>query len=190
MHKNRYFLITLLLLLGLSGATQALWNEDELLMPDQAFQISGRSVDDRLIVEWRIADGYYMYRDKIRFETDNIGFELGSPDLSEAKIKNDEFFGDVAVYRNKARAEIPLKRIQGAGETLLLKARSQGCADQGICFPPHEQEIRLALAPQTTQPVLFDAPQKQSDDLLPLFDNSEEEDRLLDPEEALSLIHI
>jgi thiol:disulfide interchange protein DsbD len=187
MHKKRYFLITFLFLMGLTTAAQSLWSEDELLMPDQAFQISGRADDDRLIVEWRIADGYYMYRDKIRFETNSMGFELGSPDLSDAKIKNDEFFGDVAIYRDKARAEIPLRRIQGAGETLLLKARSQGCADQGICFPPHEQEIRLALAPQTLKPALIDAPTQNNADPLPLFDNNADEDRLLDPEEAYLL---
>ncbi len=188
MHKNRYFLIPFLFLLGLATAAQAVWNEEELLLPDQAFQISGRAVDDdRLIVEWRIADGYYMYRDKMRFETDSMGFELGTPDLSKAKIKHDEFFGEVAIYRDKARAEIPLKRMQGAGETLLLKARSQGCADQGICFPPHEQEIRLALAPQTTQSKPLDAPIQAAANPLPLFDNSEEEERLLDPEEAYLL---
>ena len=187
MHKTRNFLITFLLLLGLTTTAQGLWSEDELLLPDQAFQISGQADDDRLIVEWRIADGYYMYRDKIRFETDSMGFELGSPDLSEAKIKNDEFFGEVAIYRDKARAEIPLRRIQGAGETLVLKARSQGCADQGICFPPHEQEVRLALAPQVLVPALIDPPAQTNADPLPLFDNSEDQDRLLDPEEAYLL---
>ena len=191
MHKRPYFLIPLLFLLGLATAAQGLWSEDELLLPDQAFQISGRTDGDRLIVEWRIADGYYMYRDKIRFETDSMGFELGAPSLSEAKIKQDEFFGEVAIYRDKARAEIPLRRIQGAGETLLLKARSQGCADQGICFPPHEQEVRLALAAQTSPTAALDAPAPISAAAptaapLPLFDNNDEE-RLLDPEEAYLL---
>jgi thiol:disulfide interchange protein DsbD len=189
MYKNRYFLIPFLFLLGLATALQGAWNEEELLLPDQAFQISGLATDDdKLTVEWRIADGYYMYRDKIRFETDSMGFELGSPALPKAKIKHDEFFGDVAIYRHKVQAEIPLKRMQGAGETLLLKARSQGCADQGICFPPHEQEIRLALAPQTSQPAVLDNPQQAfNDPTEPFFDNSADEERLLEPEEAYIL---
>lgn len=189
MHRYRYFLIPLLLWLGLNTAAHSAWSEEELLLPDQAFQISGRAGDDdKLIVEWRIADGYYMYRDKIRFETDDVGFELDTPTLSEAKIKHDEFFGDVAIYRDRVRAEIPLRRMQGAGETLLLTARSQGCADQGICFPPHEQQIRLALAPQTAQPAALDLPlQKDDAGTKPIFGGNDEGDRLLDPEEAYIL---
>jgi thiol:disulfide interchange protein DsbD len=190
MHKNRYFLIPLLFMLGLATTAQGFWNDDALLLPDQAFQISGSAdTDDRLIVEWRIADGYYMYRDKIQFETDSIGLELGSPSLPEAKIKHDETFGDVAIYRDKVRAEIPLKRTQDASDTLLLKARSQGCADQGFCFPPHVQEIRLALAaPQAPQSAALDTPlQAFNSSAEPFFDTSAGEDRLLDPEEAYRL---
>ncbi|MEW8413136.1 MAG: protein-disulfide reductase DsbD N-terminal domain-containing protein, partial [Candidatus Thiodiazotropha sp.] len=148
MHKRIELIMMFLILLAVSSPSQAVWNEEELLVPDQAFQISGRTDGvEKLRVEWRIADGYYMYRDKIHFDSDTIGVEIGEPTLSEAKIKNDEFFGEVAVYRNKAVAEIPIRRMQGSQETLLLKARSQGCADLGICFPPHIQEIRLALEP-------------------------------------------
>ncbi|MEW8505599.1 MAG: protein-disulfide reductase DsbD [Candidatus Thiodiazotropha sp.] len=180
-----------LMLLAISSLSHALWNEEDLLMPDQAFQISGRTDGtEKLRVEWRIADGYYMYRDKIHFDSDTIGIEIGEPTLSEAKIKNDEFFGEVAVYRNKAIAEIPIRRMQGSQETLLLKARSQGCADQGICFPPHVQEIRLALQPMPAgEPAAVIAePLLAIDDSAPapLFDNNME-DELLDPEEAYKL---
>ncbi|MCU7906661.1 MAG: protein-disulfide reductase DsbD [Candidatus Thiodiazotropha sp. (ex Epidulcina cf. delphinae)] len=191
MHKQRNLIIPLLMLLGLAGPTQAVLNEEDLLMPDQAFQISGRADGtDKLLVEWRIADGYYMYRDKIHFDTDTIGIEIGQPTLSEAKIKHDEFFGDVAVYRNKATAQIPIRRMQGSQETLLLKARSQGCADQGICFPPHIQEIRLALQPmqESILPLAVAEPVQAiaETNTPPLFDNAVE-DELLDPEEAYKL---
>ncbi|MET0071003.1 MAG: protein-disulfide reductase DsbD [Candidatus Thiodiazotropha sp.] len=191
MHKRVDLMMLFLILLALSSPSQAVWNEEDLLVPDQAFQISGRTDGvERLRVEWRIADGYYMYRDKIHFDSDTIGVEIGEPTLSEAKIKNDEFFGEVAVYRDKAVAEIPIRRMQGSQETLLLKARSQGCADLGICFPPHIQEIRLALEPMpaeasaqaVTEPLLAVADRGPD----PLFDNNVE-DELLDPEEAYKL---
>ncbi|MEW8010981.1 MAG: protein-disulfide reductase DsbD [Candidatus Thiodiazotropha sp.] len=191
MHKKIDLLTMFLMLLVLSSLSMAAWNEEDLLLPDQAFQISGRTDGtEKLLVEWRIADGYYMYRDKIQFDSDTIGIEIGEPKLSQAKIKNDEFFGEVAVYRNKATAEIPIRRMQGSQETLLLKARSQGCADLGICFPPHMQEIRLALEPMTAgkrtaavaEP-LFDIGDSASNQL---FDNDIEDD-LLDPEEAYKL---
>ncbi|MEW8422088.1 MAG: protein-disulfide reductase DsbD, partial [Candidatus Thiodiazotropha sp.] len=191
MHKRIELIMMFLILLAVSSPSQAVWNEEELLVPDQAFQISGRTDGvEKLRVEWRIADGYYMYRDKIHFDSDTIGVEIGEPTLSEAKIKNDEFFGEVAVYRNKAVAEIPIRRMQGSQETLLLKARSQGCADLGICFPPHIQEIRLALEPmpaearaQAVMEPLLAVADRGPD---PLFDNNVE-DELLDPEEAYKL---
>ena len=105
MHKNRYYLIPLLLLLCLAGPSQAAWSEADLLQPDQAFQISGHADgSDKLIVQWRVADGYYMYRDKIHFDTDSMGIELGQPVLPEAEIKHDEFFGDVPIYRGEVTA--------------------------------------------------------------------------------------
>ena len=189
MHKPINLIVLVLLLAGLAGTTLAEWNEDELLMPDQAFQISGQTVTaDTLKVEWRIADGYYMYRDKIHFDTEAIGIELGDPSLSKAKIKQDEFFGEVAIYRDKAVAEIPLKRIQGSPETLLLKARSQGCADQGICFPPHMQEVRLALLPMPVESAAAEStiPSLALNDSAPLFDNGGE-DELLEPDQAYQL---
>ncbi|MCG8487378.1 MAG: protein-disulfide reductase DsbD [Chromatiales bacterium] len=189
MHKPINLIVLVLLLAGLAGTTLAEWNEDELLMPDQAFQISGQTVTaDTLKVEWRIADGYYMYRDKIHFDTEAIGIELGDPSLSKAKIKQDEFFGEVAIYRDKAVAEIPLKRIQGSPETLLLKARSQGCADQGICFPPHMQEVRLALLPMPVESAAAEStiPSLALNDSAPLFDSGGE-DELLEPDQAYQL---
>ncbi len=179
-------MIPFLLWLGLASFATGVCSEVEPLQVDQAFQISGRATDDdRLIVEWRIADGYYLYRDKIRFETDDMGFELGSPVLPEAKIKQDQLFGEVAIYRDRVKAEIPLRRMQGAGETLLLKTRSQGCADMGFCYPPHEQQIRMALAPQAAEPEILDPPQQVAAE--PIFNLGDDEERLLDVEEAYIL---
>jgi thiol:disulfide interchange protein DsbD len=193
MHNNRITTFLIITLLGLLLAPFA-WAEDELLMPDQAFQISARSDDpDTLLVEWQIADGYYMYRDKLRFSSDAVGIELGEPEFSEAKIKQDEFFGEVAIYRGHASARIPIKRDPGAPETITLEARSQGCADLGICFPPHSQEIKLALAPQPA------AAQQASPAPLPLLGETaataplfanDEGGELLPPEEAYKLAAI
>ncbi|EGW52918.1 protein-disulfide reductase DsbD [Candidatus Endoriftia persephonae] len=193
MHNNRITTFLIITLLGLLLAPFA-WAEDELLMPDQAFQISARSDGpDTLLVEWQIADGYYMYRDKLRFSSDAVGIELGEPELSEAKIKQDEFFGEVAIYRGHASARIPIKRDPGAPETITLEARSQGCADLGICFPPHSQEIKLALAPQ---PAVAQQASPAPLPLLgetaataPLFAN-DEGGELLPPEEAYKLAAI
>ena len=193
MHFNKFLTFLLLILTSLSAFPQDNWNEDDLLMPDQAFQIKGRADGpDHLIVEWQIADGYYMYRDKIRFESDTPGVDLEEPSLPEAKIKHDEFFGDVAIYRGSVTARIPVQRSPGSPESINLQARSQGCADQGICFPPHLQKIALALQPSSTAP-LGETSRASAESLTNLLDNGggrlfdNPEDEILPPDEAYQL---
>ena len=121
--------------------------EQQLLQPDAAFAFSS-SVTDRstLQVNWDIADGYYLYRDRIRFSTDTPGVELGEPVLPAGTIKDDEFFGKIGIFRNHVTATIPVTRAPEDIDSIALRALSQGCADIGVCFPPHTQLAQLDLA--------------------------------------------
>ena len=140
-------LLILLIGLGASPAVAIDTPEAELLPPDEAYRITAAAGDGNSVqVRWEIADGYYMYRDRIRFSTDTAGIELGEPDLPAGKIKDDEFFGKIAIYRNQATASIPVTRTSGAPATLALSAVSQGCADIGVCYPPHTQVVQLDLS--------------------------------------------
>ena len=118
--------------------------EEELLDPDQAFAFSVTVKDDSTLqASWTIADGYYMYRERIRFQTDTPGFELGEPGLPAGKIKNDEFFGEIAVFRDRVTATIPFERTEDGLDNLRLIAVSQGCADIGVCYPPQKKQLKL-----------------------------------------------
>ncbi len=121
--------------------------EDELLDPNDAFAVQMQAAaDSRIEVSWKIAPGYYLYRDRIRFSTDTPGISLGNPVLPEGKIKDDEFFGKIAIYRDTVTVSIPVTRAAGSPAQFELKAVSQGCADIGVCYPPHTQTAQLALA--------------------------------------------
>ena len=138
--------------------------EQDLLKPDQAFRFSAELVDPATIrVTWDIADGYYLYRDRIRFSTDTPGIELRDAVLPAGKIKDDEFFGKLAIYRKQAVVTIPVTRSNDAPATLKLSAVSQGCADIGVCFPPHTQLAELALP--ASSPAASDTPQSLGDTL-------------------------
>ncbi|MDD1644044.1 MAG: hypothetical protein LUQ29_12360, partial [Methylococcaceae bacterium] len=44
--------------------------DEELLPPDQAFKISAKAVaSDKLEIYWDIAKGYYLYRNKMQFNS-------------------------------------------------------------------------------------------------------------------------
>jgi len=120
--------------------------EDELLEPDAAYRFSAAAKDANTVqAEWNIADGYYMYRDKFRFKTATSGVTLGEPAFPKGKIKKDEFFGEMEVYRGRVVIDIPVTRAAGAPRAIELTATSQGCADLGVCYPPHTQTARLTL---------------------------------------------
>jgi len=132
-------------------------NEPELLEPDRAFAFSATALDgNTLQVRWKIADGYYMYRDRIRFSTDTPGMQLDNAVLPPGKIKQDEFFGEIAVFRGEVTATIPVIRAAGDPGSVRLKAVSQGCADIGVCYPPHTQlaQLELPAAPATENTTL------------------------------------
>ena len=64
---------------------------EEFLDPEVAFKFSARALDaNTLEAHWQIADGYYMYRDKFKFEVD--GATLGTPQKPPGKEKQDEIF--------------------------------------------------------------------------------------------------
>jgi thiol:disulfide interchange protein DsbD len=120
--------------------------EPELLEPEKAFAFSARVVaPDAIEVRYVIAKGYYMYRDKFRFTLEPAAAAGGEPLLPPGIIKKDEFFGEVAVFRDEVRITLPLNR-GGAGERVSLTAVSQGCADVGVCYVPVEQKADLRLA--------------------------------------------
>ncbi len=116
---------------------------EEPLMPDEAFKLSARMLDaNTLRAEWEIADGYYLYRDKFKFEPQDGNVTLGEADYPKGKIKNDEFFGLMETYRKHVAIDIP---VSGASGSLTLDITSQGCADMGICYPPQTKTVTLDI---------------------------------------------
>jgi thiol:disulfide interchange protein len=115
----------------------------KLLPPEQAFHLSARAFDASTIeVRFVVADGYYLYRDKVQFTTEPV--PAATPELPPGKAKHDAFFGDVETYRGEVIVRVPLAQT-AAGATITLHANSQGCADVGVCYPPNPQQITLAI---------------------------------------------
>ena len=135
----------LIFLLALSCAAHGA--EPELLEPDKAFRFSAQLRDARTIeVNYRIAPGYYLYRDKFRFTVAPAGAKLGSALLPAGLKHRDEFFGEMEIYRGDLRVVLPLEFEAASPPALVLTALSQGCADVGVCYVPHEQRAELRLA--------------------------------------------
>lgn len=120
-------------------------NPGELLDPSDAFRLSVKAVEGRVAqIEFRIAPGYYLYRDRFRFET-AAGKIIANAVLPSGKIKVDSFFGRTQTYRDGVKISVPLSEEDAAKKHVRLKVVSQGCADVGVCYIPQEQWVDLKL---------------------------------------------
>lgn len=128
--------------------------DDDFLPPEQAFRFSAHMLDPRtVVVNYAIADGYYMYRERFKFSA--TGAQLGAPQVPPGKVKFDETFNkDVETYHKGVEIRIP---VQGNGP-FTLNATGQGCADKGLCYPPQDAAVQLlagagaAAGPQMSLP--------------------------------------
>ena len=120
-------------------------NEPELLEPEKAFRISTRALDQSNIeVGFAIADGYYMYRNRFKFETAS-GRLLADVELPKGKVKEDPFFGKTETYRREVRIRVPVADRDLSRGAVKLKVTSQGCAEIGVCYVPLEQLVVVRL---------------------------------------------
>ncbi len=136
-------LLPLLLLACLAVPARAV-DPDDLLPVDQAFALSARAAaPDRIAVEWKIADGYYLYRHRIAVEAVGGGGSVGAVSLPRGKAHTDEFFGKVETYR--AQVTGTLANVAAPGGRISLRVKYQGCADLGVCYPPQTRTLEVAV---------------------------------------------
>jgi thiol:disulfide interchange protein DsbD len=121
--------------------------DDELLEPDKAFALSTRVIDGRTIeANWKIAPGYYLYRDKFKFESLDPAVTPKPAVLPAGKRKTDPLFGDVETYVKSVSARVPLDRTGDGAKTVRVKITAQGCNEPvGVCYPPIVKEVEFRL---------------------------------------------
>ena len=149
-----------LVVAALAGLTLPAFGQVPPLSPDKAFLFSARVVDAQTVeARFTIADGYYLYRDKIRFALDPASGALVTPALPAGKIKQDEFFGRVETYRGSMTVNLAVRNFT-PGKPLVIHAESQGCADIGICYPPTTHTATVALPAGSVVPSALEPPKK------------------------------
>ena len=121
----------------------------EFLHPDQAFTLSVEAQDPRtLLARFAIEDGYYLYKDKFGFESRDARVTLAKVELPAGKFKQDPEFGRVEVYTGDTAVRIPLMPGPGGGRSFDLRVAYQGCAEDGICYPPITKTVAVTLPPR------------------------------------------
>jgi thiol:disulfide interchange protein DsbD len=140
-HSLRFLLLLLTILVypqtGLSVAAS------DLLPAEQAFPLSAVLSGDSLRLDWRIAPGYYLYRDKFRISVTTPGVSLGEIHYPKGLMKQDEFFGEMEIYRDTVALTARLQGATPLPGTISLSVGVQGCADVGVCYPPYKQTLAV-----------------------------------------------
>ena len=133
-----------LLALSLPAAAVAV-DEDDLLPIDQAFALTAEATErGRIEFRFAIAEGYYLYRHRMGAALASDGFKANALELPTGDPKHDEFFGETEIYRD----QVTLVQTGAAADdarSLQFEVRYQGCADIGVCYPPHKQRVTVSL---------------------------------------------
>ncbi|MDK9739971.1 protein-disulfide reductase DsbD [Vibrio sp. D404a] len=102
---------------------------------DQAFPFNYYQQDDKILIDWQVKEGYYLYQHSLDFTGQNLA--IGPVEMEDGQPHQDEFFGEVSIYTQPLFVQVPLQSYQDGSQ---LVVKYQGCAKAGFCYPP---EIRV-----------------------------------------------
>jgi thioredoxin:protein disulfide reductase len=139
--RSALFLAATLCLAGLAAA-KPWWmrgvesNEGDFLPPDVAFRMSSRVDGNMLRIRWVIADGYYLYRQKMEIKAESPDLLLSAPSFPKGTLKTDPYLGTQEIFLQQVEATVAFSRLDAGAHPLQIKVTYQGCAEAGLCYPP------------------------------------------------------
>lgn len=141
----------------IQGATS---NEQDFLAPDIAFQVAANLDGGLLRVRWVIADGYYLYRQRMQILAESPDLAVGPVQWPQGTIVTDQFMGTQEVYLQQVEASARLTRKDYGAHPVQIKVVYQGCAKAGLCYPTIAKVLFPAGAaaghePQLRAPLLW-----------------------------------
>jgi thioredoxin:protein disulfide reductase len=127
--------------------------EEEFLPVAQAFRASSQQEGDRWRVHFDIAPGYYLYRDRILLNAEDVRVQFVQ--ASESKL--DKNFGRVDIFHHQ------LDLIIEGNINQPLHLSYQGCSERQLCYPPQSLQLGTNTTPAAATAV--SASESGNDDL-------------------------
>ena len=132
-------------------STQAgLFDKKPAFLPvDDAFQFSAAKSENQenVIVNWSIAEGYYLYQEKISVklnQEETSSFDEPTFSISPEDY-NDPYFGLMKIFKKPVQAIFKASQPPLKAEDV-VEIAYQGCTS-GFCYPPEVKEIKVADLP-------------------------------------------
>jgi thiol:disulfide interchange protein DsbD len=127
----------LALLLLAMAALPAVAQDNELLRPEEAYRYAVADTGSAIEIDWVVEEGYYLYRNKMSYESGNDAIVFGAIEFPRGEDHEDEFFGKQQIYRDRFYVSIPYTVIGDPPESVDVIIKSQGCNEPvGLCYPP------------------------------------------------------
>ena len=114
-------------------------SNDSFVPVDQAFPFNYYQQDGKLMLDWQVRDGYYLYQERLSVAGENVA--LGDLQMEEGTPHKDEFFGDVHIYTQPLFVNVPMHNWQDGARVVV---QYQGCAKAGFCYPPETRVIPIS----------------------------------------------
>ena len=141
---SKLLLLPLLMLLA-AGSAYAI-EEDELLPVEEAYIPTVTVVDDVATLNFKIAPGYYLYKERTTLEAARPAeVVMGPLQMPAGEEKTDEFFGKMHVFHQDFTGTSKLTFPNARPILVAFKLKYQGCADVGVCYPPQTRTFAMDL---------------------------------------------
>ncbi len=140
-----------------NGGSSLFSSEPELLPVEKAFDFEANQQGNIVKLSWVVADGYYMYKSKLKFESKDA--TLGEIGLPKGNIHNDEYFGEQEVYINFVEIPVGLKNAVKDGSVTVT---FMGCAEGKLCYPPTKRTVQLSAVTDNSGIINTNAAEKPS----------------------------
>ena len=123
--------------------------DDDILDVDDAFQVNYDSQPGKFTVSWVIAEGHYLYRDKMQITTDETSVNSKSLVMPQGEAKEDPIFNKTLyVFHHLTDASLPYQYTGNGDKDVTFKVKYQGCSEiSGICYPPQTRKFTVKLSP-------------------------------------------
>ncbi len=142
---KKYVLLFALIFTVFASQAGLFDNKSSFLNVDNAFPLSAQISQDKkqLSIRWDIAEGYYLYQDKISAKVSSDPQSLSMNFNQDAEIHEDPYFGRVAVFTKPLVAYFSGETF---GDNQNIEISYQGCTE-GFCYPPEVKTLNVGDLP-------------------------------------------
>lgn len=129
-------------------------NQADFLPPDEAFKVSARIDAGSIRIRWVIADGYYLYRERMEVKAESPDLLVSDPIFPHGTTKTDPYLGTQEIFTQQVEGSAAFTRADADAHPVEIKVTYQGCAEAGLCYPP----ITQVIFPGVGAPAVTEAP--------------------------------